>query len=163
VRQHLDAIDELTKRAQREMRSFIFDWGPGGIEDGLVTAFSRHAASLASDCGLAVSVVGPESPLPLPSSKQSQLYAIGREALANVAKHSGANTARVHIEADVRLVTLEVRDAGKGFAPAGTSLGHQGIESMRSRVAEIEGELVIASTVGRGTVVTVTVPVDEGA
>jgi signal transduction histidine kinase len=163
VRQHLDAIDELTKRAQREMRSFIFDWGPGGIEDGLVTAFSRHAASLASDCGLAVLVEGPERPLPLRSSTQSQLYAIGREALANVVRHSGANSARVHIDADARVVTLEIRDAGKGFAPTGTGHSHQGIESMRSRAAEIGGELVIATYVGRGTVVTVIVPVEEGA
>jgi signal transduction histidine kinase len=163
VRQHLDAIDELTKRAQREMRSFIFDWGPGGIEDGLVIAFSRHAAWLASNCGLAVAVDGPERPLPLPSSTQSQLYAIGREALANVVKHSGDDSAGVHIGADVSVVTLEISDAGRGFTPTGTSNGHQGIESMRSRAAEIGGDLVIASSIGRGTVVTVTVPVQEDA
>jgi signal transduction histidine kinase len=165
VGQHLEAVAELTKRAQQEMRSFIFDWGPGGIEEGLVTSLNRHAASLAADCGLAVAVEGPgpESPLPLSRSTKSQLFAIGREALANVVKHSGADTARVHIDGDAEVVRLEIHDAGKGFAPSATRNGHQGIESMRSRAAEIGGELSVSSILGRGTIVSVTVPVAENA
>jgi signal transduction histidine kinase len=163
VGQHLEAVAELTKRAQQEMRSFIFDWGPGGIEEGLVTSLNRHAASLASDCGLAVAVEGPESSLPLSRSTKSQLFAIGREALANVVKHSGADAARVHIDVDAEVVRLEIHDAGKGFVPSATRNGHQGIESMRSRAAEIGGELSVSSILGRGTIVSVTVPVAENA
>lgn len=163
VGQHLEVVADLTKRAQQEMRSFIFDWGPGGIEEGLVTSLSRHAASLASDCDLAVVVEGPESPLPLSRSTKSQLFAIGREALANIVKHSGADNARVDVYADGGVVLLEIRDAGKGFVPSAVRNGHQGIESMRSRAAEIGGELSISSIVGRGTTVSVTVPVEENA
>ena len=163
VRQHLDAVAELTKRAQLEMRSFIFDWGPGGIGDGLVAAFSRHSGSLASEASLAVTVEGPERPLPLPAAKQAQLFAIGREALANVVKHSGAATAYVRIDAADDVVTMQIRDAGKGFTPNGTSDGHYGIDSMKSRAAEIGGTLSIASNVGYGTAITVTLAAEHGA
>jgi signal transduction histidine kinase len=108
-------------------------------------------------------VEGPERPLPLPSAKQAQLFAIGREALANVVKHSGAATAHVWIDAADDVVTLQIRDTGKGFAPNGTSDGHYGIDSMKSRAAEIGGRLSIASSVGYGTAITVTLAAEDGA
>jgi signal transduction histidine kinase len=55
-------------------------------------------------------------------------------------------------------VELEVRDDGTGFDLAQYRPGHFGLESMRSRAAEIEAELTIASRPGTGTVVRVEVP-----
>jgi len=163
VRQHLDAAAELTKRAQLEMRSFIFDWGPGGIGDGLVAAFGRHSAALASESDLAVTVDGPERPLPLQGVKQAQLFAIGREALANVAKHAGTRSAHIQIDADGDAITLQIRDGGDGFSQPATGDGHHGIDSMKSRAAEIGGRLSIESGLGQGTTVTVTLPAEEEA
>ncbi|MFL5982450.1 MAG: MASE1 domain-containing protein [Gaiellaceae bacterium] len=160
VRQHLEAVAQLTKRAQLEMRSFIFDWGPAGIGDGLVAAFSRHSASLASEFDLDVSVEGPERLLPLPVVKQAQLFAIGREALANVVKHADTASAHVRIDLDDEVVTMEIRDVGNGFDPTATSAGRHGIESMKSRATEIGGRLSIATRVGQGTAITVTLPAE---
>jgi two-component system, NarL family, nitrate/nitrite sensor histidine kinase NarX len=52
-----------------------------------------------------------------------------------------------------------VEDDGRGFEPAASHPGHFGLESMRSRAAELGGQLRIASEPGRGTVVRVDVPV----
>lgn len=160
ARRSLRIIAELTRRAQHELRRFIFDWGHAEVGDGLVSAFSRHAGRLAADSGLAVAVVGPEGPLELPVAKQDQLYAIGREALANVLKHSGAASAVVRVEANATGVSMEVRDSGRGFVPSAAMPGHYGIESMRSRAREIGGDLSIASNLGRGTVIRVEVPIE---
>jgi signal transduction histidine kinase len=157
----LSAIGELTKRAQREMRMFIFEWGPDGIGDGLVPAFTRHASALREEVGLVVDVDGPLHQLPLARSTQTQLYGIGREALANVARHSGATRARVRVRTDDGHLALEVADDGCGFDPSEPRPGHYGLESMRSRAEEINGVLEIASVVGRGTLVRVEVPVEE--
>jgi signal transduction histidine kinase len=156
----LSAIGELTKRAQREMRMFIFEWGPDGIGDGLVPAFTRHASALREESGLVVEVDGPER-LPLARTTQTQLYAIGREALANVVRHSGARRARVHVETSNNHVLVEVADDGRGFDPREPRPGHYGLESMRSRADEIDGVLEITSGAGRGTVVHVEVPVES--
>jgi signal transduction histidine kinase len=157
----LSAIGELTKRAQREMRMFIFEWGPDGIGDGLVPAFTRHASALREEVGLVVDVDGPAHQLPLARSTQTQLYGIGREALANVVRHSGATRARVRVRTDNGHLALEVADDGCGFDPSEPRPGHYGLESMRSRAEEIDGVLEIASVVGRGTLVRVEVPVEE--
>jgi signal transduction histidine kinase len=158
----LAATAELTKRAQREMRMFIFEWGPEGIGDGLVSAFRRHTSSLDGQNGLVIDVEGPEQRLPLARTTQTQLYGIGREALANVVRHSGATRAVVRVESNDGRVIVEIKDNGHGFDPAAARPGHYGLESMRSRTEEIEGVLEITRAIPRGTVVRVEVPVAGG-
>jgi signal transduction histidine kinase len=160
LKDSLRAIAELTKRAQREMRSFIFEWGPDGLGDGLVSALNRHVATLTVDSGLGVDVYGPEGPLPLTTSTQAQLYGIGREALANVARHSGAGKAFVRVEEGHGRVAMTIGDDGGGFDATVVHPGHHGLESMRSRAREICGDLTIDSGPGQGTFVRVDVPVE---
>ena len=87
-----------------------------------------------------------------------QRLAIGREALVNVLRHAEATAAQVRIEAQNGHVLVEIRDNGHGFDPADGHPGHFGLESMRSRAAEIGGRLTIASVPGSGTAVRVRVP-----
>jgi signal transduction histidine kinase len=159
----LDAIGELTRGAQSEMRALIFELGHDGVEDGLVAALTRHASRLRSRHGLDIDVEGPER-LALSPRAQTQLFRIGREALANVVKHAGASKAWVRVEARSGRVLFEVRDDGSGFDPAARHPGHFGLESMHSRAAELGGELTISSAPRAGTVVRVEASADtEGA
>ena len=159
--QALGTIESLAKRAQSEMRRFIFEWGPEGIGDGLVPAFSRHVASLADDA-IDIRVEGPSEPLPLTRTAETQLYGIGREALANVVKHARAQTACVRVDARAKRLVLEIADDGRGFDPAAAHNGHFGLESMRSRADELGADLHIISAPGRGTVVRVELPAENG-
>jgi signal transduction histidine kinase len=160
LRQSLTTIDELTKRAQSEMRRFIFEWGPEGMGDGLVSAFARHVWSLNGDTMLKVDVDGPSSRLPLKRSVETQLFGIGREALTNAVKHAHAGRARIVIRTVPTGVVMEIADDGCGFDPDANRAGHFGLDSMRSRAAEIGAELSISSTPGSGTVIRVDVPAE---
>jgi signal transduction histidine kinase len=162
LRQALAAISELTRRAQREMRRFIFEWGPEGIEDGLVSAFARHASTMDDD-GPRVYVSGPSGPLPLTRTVETHLFGIGREALANVARHARARTAQIRVEARRDSVVVEVEDDGCGFDPAEARSGHFGLDSMRSRAEEIDAVLSITSSAGLGTIVRVEAPCQRSA
>jgi signal transduction histidine kinase len=163
LEQSLDAIGELTRGAQSEMRALIFELGHDGVEDGLVAALTKHASMLRTRLGLDIDVAGPEH-LALSPRAQTELFGIGREALANVVKHAGASKAWVHVEARSGRVLVEVRDDGSGFDPAARHPGHFGLESMHSRAAELGGVLTISSAPGAGTVVQVEVRADtEGA
>ena len=77
-------------------------------------------------------VRGPVPRLPLSPAVEAQLLAIGREALANVAKHSAARRAWVSIESSAGAVSLEIRDNGSGFDARVDRPGHYGLESMRT-------------------------------
>jgi signal transduction histidine kinase len=159
LKRSLRTIDELTRRAQSEMRRFIFEWGPEGIDEGLVPAFVRHAASL-GDGPVGVRVEGPDRPLPLTRATESQLFGIAREALANSLKHAEATAAVVRISATPAHVVLEIVDDGCGFDLDATRTGHFGLESMRTRADDIGAELYIISAPGRGTVVRVEAPAE---
>jgi signal transduction histidine kinase len=162
LKRTLRTIDELTKRAQSEMRRFIFEWGPEGIGDGLVPALKRHVSSLEPDVTVRMRVEGPTEPLPLERPTEAQLFGIGREALANVVKHARADTASVRVDMTAAGVVLEVVDDGRGFEPDASRAGHFGLDSMRSRADEIGAQLHIISAPGRGTVVRVEKPAHNG-
>ena len=55
-------------------------------------------------------------------------------------------------------MVVEIRDDGRGFEPDVDHPGHFGLESMRSRAAEIGAQLSITSVPGRGTVVRIEAP-----
>jgi len=157
----LDAIGELTRGAQSEMRALIYELGHDTVEDGLVVALTRHASMLGTRHGLDVEVRGPER-LALSPRAQMELFSIGREALANVVKHASATKAWVHVEATPGRVLVEVRDDGSGFDPAARHPGHFGLESMHGRAAELGGVLMISSAPRAGTVVRVEARADAG-
>ena len=162
VAQSLAAIADLTKSVQSEMRALIFELRRDPVHDGLVAALGRHASGLRAPDGPRIDVRGPEARLALSPRVETQLYGIGREALANVMKHANATSARVRVEAQPGQVLVEVRDNGRGFDPTAGHPGHFGLESMRSRASEIGGRLTIASTPGYGTVVRVRAPAEAG-
>ena len=144
----LSTVGDLTKRAQTEMRKFIFEWGPDGIEAGLVTALTRHVSSLPDDAALNVAVDGPEERMPLTRTTETQLYGIGREALANVVRHADASEARIRIAAGATRVIVEIQDDGRGFDPDSVQAGHFGLESMRGRAEEIGCRVIVMGTRG---------------
>jgi PAS domain S-box-containing protein len=86
---------------------------------------------------------------------EATAYYIAAEALTNVAKHAGANVARVAVAADDETLRLEVSDDGCGGATlsAGT-----GIVGLNDRAAAIGGSLALISRPGEGTTVTAALP-----
>ncbi|HKA27517.1 MAG TPA: MASE1 domain-containing protein [Gaiellaceae bacterium] len=159
VRGSLNAITELTKAAQAEMRAFIYELRRDAVEPGLVAALDQQARSLRGPSGLRIDVEGPDAPLGVDPRTEEELFAIGREALSNVARHAGARAATVRVTAGPGHVSLEVADDGRGFDATLDHPGHYGLESMRSRAADLGGDLAVASAPGAGTVIRVEVPV----
>jgi signal transduction histidine kinase len=160
VGRSLGAIADLTRSVQGEIRSLIFELRRDPVHDGLVAALARHASGLGTSDGLTIDVRGPGPQLGLAQHVETQLFAIGREALANVVRHSRASAAQVRVEAQQGQVVVEILDDGRGFDPANGQPGHFGLESMRSRAVEIGGRLTIASAPGSGTLVRVRVPAE---
>jgi signal transduction histidine kinase len=103
---------------------------------------------------------------PLPEFVSGNLLLVAQEAIRNAIHHAACE--RVVVEAGWnprdRVVSLSVRDDGRGFDPAavaGTDRGHFGLQVMRERMTGIGGSLVIATAPGRGTTVTARCPVGQ--
>jgi signal transduction histidine kinase len=99
----------------------------------------------------------------VPARVQEVAHGILAEALANVAKHSGAGEVSLRIRATAHELRIEVEDRGPG-SPAFDKADeeqHFGLRLMRARVAEIGGTLEIQSKPGKGTRVIACLPVGE--
>lgn len=158
----LETLAALTRGALAEMRALIFELRPGALEnEGLVVALTRQAAALSAREGLTITVAGPERRLALDPRTEEHLYRLVLEALHNTVKHAAATTVAVQVRADdaAHLLTVQVRDDGRGFDPASVQEGHLGQVTMRDRAMAVGGHLTVDSEPGAGCVVTVSVPV----
>ena len=102
--------------------------------------------------------------------REEILLRVAQEALANVAKHSGAREVSVTLVSQPHEVRLSVRDNGRGFdarqvrqtgavpVVGGRAQAGLGIASMRERLRAHSGELALESAPGHGTHVEVRLP-----
>jgi ligand-binding sensor domain-containing protein/signal transduction histidine kinase len=111
------------------------------------------------DVGFRIVVEG--EALPLRSIVRDDVYRIGREALVNALRHSGAGNIELHLEYAADQLRIIVRDDGCGIDSkvlrSGRD-GHWGLSGMRERGERIGAKLKILSRVGEGTEVEVRVP-----
>ena len=142
---------ELAKEALAELRELIRGVHPKILADRGLHAALREVADRAP---LPVDV---EAALPqrLPGGVEACAYFVVVEALANVAKHSGATRARVVASASGSRLTVQIRDDGRGGADPARGTGLSGLAD---RVAAAGGTVALASPVGGPTVVHVELP-----
>ena len=81
-----------------------------------------------------------------------------KEAITNIARHSGATELHLAIHADGRQLVFLIADNGRGFEPGGELAGADGLRNIRERLLRLGGECEISSQPGRGTQVLLRVP-----
>lgn len=148
-----------------EMRRMVSEVGPLLLEEvGLVEASRRLLADLAERQSWETEFEGDVDVEHLDRMAGMALFRIVQEALANAAKHSRAKKVRIGFRREADLLSLEVRDWGKGFdvndvlAQRGPGL-HVGLLGMRERATLIGGDFTMESAPGKGTRITVSAPV----
>ena len=96
---------------------------------------------------------------PVARKIEEELLRIGQEAVANAVRHSAAARIDVQLIYEGKRVWLRVEDDGRGFQPGSSAPeGHYGIRGMHERAGEIDAALVLESTPGGGTRVSVEAP-----
>ena len=90
-----------------------------------------------------------------------ELLRVLREVLTNARRHSGARNIDVRLRVERETLVVEVTDDGRGFDPE-VAQGGVGLVGMRERIEELGGMIEISSRPGKGTQVTVRVPVGGG-
>jgi signal transduction histidine kinase len=142
---------DLAKEALAELRELIRGVHPKILTDRGLTAAVREVADRAP---LSVDVEV-DLPARLPQAVEVTAYFVVVEALANVAKHSGARRARVVASVAFDRLTVQIRDDGRGGADPGRGTGLAGLVD---RVAAAGGTVALASPRGGPTVVHVELP-----
>jgi signal transduction histidine kinase len=131
-------------------------------ETGLKSAITWYAEGFAKRSGIEVTVDIAPGLGRLERDVETALFRVLQECLTNIHRHSGSESASIHLSRDSGEVRLEVRDRGKGL-PTSTSVASGpavgiGIQGIRERMRQLGGRMQLVSKVGTGTTVIVAVP-----
>ncbi|WP_156826917.1 PAS domain-containing sensor histidine kinase [Geopsychrobacter electrodiphilus] len=162
-----DRLLSLVERLEVDLRHMCDHLRPVILDDlGLVSALKWHLEQFANrHPEVETSFCGTEQKISMSHEKEIACYRICQEALNNVAKHAEASLVDVELQLDEGLLRLSIRDNGVGFdgdevrcTQDGWGLGLLG---MRERAAAVGGDMHIESTQGQGTLIEVTLSLEE--
>jgi signal transduction histidine kinase len=162
----LASAQELARSALAEARRSVWDLRPTPLSStGLVAAVEHEVGQFRRRTGIATRL-RTERMVPPPALRpqaEVTLLRITQQALANIAAHSGASRVTVRLRNLGDHVELTVKDNGHGFDTSALPLGSFGIVGMAERARVAGGSFQVESIAGRGTTVTVHLPVTTEA
>lgn len=163
----LRQLEELARKTTKEIRQMLFTLRPLILESqGLIAAIEQLCQKISETSTIPVHLEADrETDRLLNKDAKGAIFYIVEEATTNARKHSQAENIWIRIYQRGMNVVAEIEDNGKGFDVAAlevdyASRGSLGMINLRERAALVRGKTVISSTIGQGTKVTVTVPVD---
>jgi two-component system sensor histidine kinase DevS len=148
----------------RDIRTYIMDLRPRQFRgENLMDSLQRLIDETRANTHLDINLIGPDNgSVILPTAISTALFHISQEALANIAKHAQAHTAKLNLQTVPGRIMLEISDDGVGFDLVKTSLalGH-GLANMRTRARKLGGDIEVNSEPGEGTSVLAWIPLDQ--
>ncbi|MBE9520418.1 MAG: PAS domain-containing protein, partial [Proteobacteria bacterium] len=149
----------LIDKTIKDARSIAIRLRPGVLDDlGLVDALEWYMTDFENRSGIACIFEHGDTP-ELTDTIATAAYRICQEAMTNVARYSGANRISVVLETKEDVLSLSVRDDGKGFDIESLDESEGlGIAGMRERATLAGGSLDVISEPGTGTQVIFKVP-----
>jgi signal transduction histidine kinase/ligand-binding sensor domain-containing protein len=159
-------ITAETTLAIQETREISYNLRPFQLDRlGLTRAVEGIVRTVASASGVRIASQLDNIDDTFPEDQRINFYRIVQESLNNMMKHADATDAEVRIVRKEAQLTLTVRDNGKGFnaanRPARVGKGGFGMTGMAERANLLGGRLRVWSAPGRGTVMTVEIPLGE--
>ena len=154
---------ELIHDGVKSVRTICSGLRPGVLDDlGLAAAIEWQASEFASRNDIVCKVSVPPVDLHLDGDRATATFRIFQECMTNVIRHAQAKSVRVDLVQEEENILLVVEDDGIGFSESDISntLGSLGLLGMKERAQFCGGNVLISSSPGNGTTVTVSVPVD---
>ncbi len=162
----MDHVRSLVSESITETRSLTFDLSPPILyELGFEAALEWLAERIQQQYGVNVEMRCGGKELALDNEWRATLFAAIRELLVNVGKHAKARAARVTLRKSNGNIVVTVEDKGIGMDPihrTGEKAAEGfGLFSIRERFRFMGGRVELSSRRGKGTSVTLIVPVKE--
>jgi len=161
---HLQLARTWLHQSQVGLRRSIWDLRSRELEQfDLPRALQQSAEQLAAGTDLRLEFSTTGERRALPEVVEENVLRIGQEAFTNVAKHAHATQVATELAFAPDALRLRIADDGVGFAPDAVppnGVPHFGLIGMTERAKRLGGRVVVDSAPGRGTVITVDVPLE---
>ena len=144
----------------KSLHRLAVDLRPAALDHlGLVPALRQYLDGVREKHGLSIHLAALDLPMRLPLEVETTLYRIVQEAMANVVRHAGATRADVSVWLGEHTVGASIVDNGRGFnLDEALAKERLGLFGMRERVEMLDGSLVIDSSPGHGTRISLEIP-----
>jgi PAS domain S-box-containing protein len=157
---------QLVQQLSQEVRTMSYLLHPPLLDEvGLSEALGWYTEGLMERSGLDIRLEIPEDFGRLPREMELVLFRLVQECLTNIHRHSDSKNAAITLFRNGKIVSIQIRDEGKGISPEklakiqsqGSGVG---IRGMRERIRQFEGVMHIQSN-GTGTTISFVFPMPE--
>ena len=160
-----DLTNLLSEQIQ-DIRRILYDLRPLVLDNyGLIPAVDHYVQNFQEKYNLPVEIITSGKDKRLNTKIEVTLFRILQEALTNVIKHAKATQVKVELAVTKKEATLEIKDNGTGIDPALPSIGQAhdrlGLAGIQERALLLDGSCTIDSQPGKGTHITVKIPLDN--
>ena len=165
VRSELIELRALANTAHEEVRRSVFDLWPSALTiESFMTDLKNYVGSCCRPNTFTIIFKNTGDFNSLSAGLRRTIYRMAQEALANSARHSGAQSARLCLNVNADLVNIGITDEGRGFNPEialSRSLNreHFGLHGIRERAHAMGGSCEIVSMPNEGTRIMIELPV----
>ncbi|MDR1376472.1 MAG: histidine kinase [Synergistaceae bacterium] len=162
AREEFDRALEQARNGLSEMRAFLFNLSPTGIQDGFELPLKRLTTQMRQmwGCKLAFTLNGNFDDVS--SSVRLGAFKTLHQAVLNAARH-GATEIKVFIAYSRKTLKIRITDHGAGFhvekeKQAAKERGSYGLINMEDRVKMLGGKFSITSILKKGSNVSFSIP-----
>jgi signal transduction histidine kinase len=163
-KRRIEDLRDLLQATIQNTREVAFNLMPSVLSDfGLEAALQLLSDQMARSSGIDIRYTGKKESERLAPAQEIGLYRVAQEALNNAVKHAHATRIDVAFERRSDVISLRVVDDGRGFSKdtdeprLGSSLVHNGIGNMKTRVRLLHGTLNIHSNTNQGSKIEVNI------
>jgi two-component system CheB/CheR fusion protein len=166
LKKRLLTIRDGVETLSNDVRRIAYELHPSALDHlGLAVALRSYVGEFTEREGIPVHLTSCKVPAKIPAEVASALFRIVQEALRNVAKHAGKTSVSIALTGGSKRLSLSIRDNGIGFnVDSVRDKGGLGLISMQERARLISADFSLETQPGRGTTITVYVPLSlQGA
>jgi signal transduction histidine kinase len=164
---HLKSCKAIAETLLKNIHRLVADLRPSLLDDlGLLPAIAWYGEQRLKPLGIHFCMDENDLAVRLPASVETALFRIFQEAVTNIIRHAHAKSVTVRLARRDGTVVLIVCDDGQGFDPHSLEPTHLhgqglGLRGMQERATILGGEFQLQTALGKGTVITISLPVVE--
>jgi signal transduction histidine kinase len=159
-RKRFEKVINLVDYGFREVRTISHNMMPWALhKTGLAQVVKQFIENIENEA-IAINFFSRGFDVPFDDTTEIILYRVLQESVNNVMKHAYASRLDISLIRDKDNISLTIEDNGKGFDAASPGINKgMGLSNLRSRINFLNGKVELDSQVGKGTLVSVYIPV----
>ncbi len=163
LREKTDDMFQLINKTIQTVKKISTELRPGLLDDlGLAAAIEWQAEEFQQRTGIQCNIIIEPKDITFDKDRNTAIFRILQETLTNIARHADASEVNLSLKQRDGQIELKVRDNGIGITEDQINNPKSfGLIGIRERVKIFGGNNIIKGTPGKGTVLTMKIPVSD--